>query len=221
MRTRISAIATLAAALLAGCGGVPVQEPSTAKPVVQARAPQQNGAIFQDSVSFRPLFEDRRARYVGDTLTVLINESTSASKKAELSAARDASANASVTAFPGISAGSLPRNNLAGSANTKQDTKDSTSANNAFTGTITATVIDVLPNGNLMVSGEKQVGINGEIEKLRFSGVVNPVFIVNGNQVSSSTIADARIEVGTRTKIDTEQVVGSIARFFFSFMPFR
>jgi flagellar L-ring protein precursor FlgH len=158
---------------------------------------------------------------VGDTLTVVINESTAASKNAALSAARDASANASFTAVPGISATSLPRNNLAGSATTKQDTKDSTSANNAFTGTITTTVTDVLPNGNLMVSGEKQVGINGEIEKLRFSGVVNPLYIINGNQVSSSTIADARIEVGTRTKLDAEQVIGSIARFFFSFMPFR
>ena len=116
MRTRVLALAAL---LAAGCGGVPVQEPSTAKPAVQARAPQQNGAIFQDSVSFRPLFEDRRARFVGDTLTVVINESTTASKKAELSTARDASVNTSVTAFPGISATSLPRNNLAGSANTK------------------------------------------------------------------------------------------------------
>jgi flagellar L-ring protein precursor FlgH len=211
----------LACTLAAGCGGVPVQEPTSVKPAVQARAPQQNGAIFQESVSFRPLFEDRRARYVGDTLTVVINESTTASKNAALSAARDASANASFTAVPGISATSLPRNNLAGSATTKQDTKDSTSANNAFTGTITTTVTDVLPNGNLMVSGEKQVGINGEIEKLRFSGVVNPLYIINGNQVSSSTIADARIEVGTRTKLDAEQVIGSIARFFFSFMPFR
>lgn len=218
MRILAAALATL---LAAGCGGVPVQEPSTAKPVVHARAPQQNGAIFQDSVSFRPLFEDRRARYVGDTLTVVINESTTASKKAELSAARDASVNAGITSVQGLPGKSMQGTNLAGSATSKQDSKDSTSANNAFTGTITATVIDVLPNGNLVVSGEKQVGINGEIEKLRFSGVVNPVFIVNGNQVSSSTIADARIEVGTRTKIDSEQVVGSIARFFFSFMPFR
>ncbi len=213
--------AVLATLLAAGCGGVPVQEPSTAKPVVHARAPQQNGAIFQDSVSFRPLFEDRRARYVGDTLTVVINESTTASKKAELSAARDASVNAGITSVQGMPGKSMQGTNLAASATSKQDSKDSTSANNAFTGTITATVIDVVPNGNLLVSGEKQVGINGEIEKLRFSGVVNPVFIVNGNQVSSSTIADARIEVGTRTKIDSEQVVGSIARFFFSFMPFR
>lgn len=218
MRTLAAVLATL---LAAGCGGVPVQEPSTAKPVVHARAPKQNGAIFQDAVSFRPLFEDRRARYVGDTLTVVINESTTASKKAELSAARDASVNAGITSVQGMPGKSLQGINLAGSATSKQDTKDSTSANNAFTGTITATVIDVLPNDNLVVSGEKQVGINGEIEKLRFSGVVNPVFIVNGNQVSSSTIADARIEVGTRTKIDSEQVVGSIARFFFSFMPFR
>jgi flagellar L-ring protein precursor FlgH len=172
-------------------------------------------------VSFRPLFEDRRARYVGDTVTVVINESTTASKNAALSAARDASVSAGITSVQGLPGKSLQGTNLAGAAASKQDTKDSTTANNAFTGTITASVIDVLPNGNLVVSGEKQIGINGEIEKLRFSGVVNPVFIVNGNQVSSSTVADARIEVGTHSEVKPEQVIGSMARFFFSFLPFR
>ena len=172
-------------------------------------------------MSYRPLFEDRRARYVGDTLTVVINESTSASKNAANTAARDASVSAGITSVQGLPGKSLQGAELKGAATSKQDTKDGATASNAFTGTITATVIDVLPNGNLVISGEKQIGINGEIEKLRFSGVVNPIFIVNGNQVSSTTIADARIEVGTHSQVNTEQVVGSIARFFFSFLPFR
>jgi flagellar L-ring protein precursor FlgH len=218
--TRITLLAC--AALAAACtSGVKVQEPTSAKPVITARAPQQNGAIFQDTVSFRPLFEDRRARFVGDTITVVINESTTATKEADMNGARDASVNAGITSVQGLPGKSLQGTNLAGAASSKLATKDGASASNAFTGTITTTVVDVLPNGNLMISGEKQIGINGEIEKLRFSGVVNPLYIVNGNQVSSSTIADARIDVGTHSQVNTEQVIGSVARFFFSFLPFR
>ena len=56
------------------------------------------------------------------------------------------------------------------------------------------TVIEVLPNGNLLVAGEKQIGINQGTEFIRFSGVVNPVTIQAGNTVSSTKVADARIE---------------------------
>jgi flagellar L-ring protein precursor FlgH len=216
------ALMVAAVALAAGCtSAVKVQEPTSAKPAIAARAPQQNGAIFQAGVSYRPLFEDRRARYVGDTLTVVINENTNASKNAALSAARDASVSAGITSVQGLPGKSMQGTNFEGAAKSKQDTKDTASATNAFTGTITSTVVDVLPNGNLVISGEKQIGINGEIEKLRFSGVVNPVNIVNGNQVSSASVADVRIDTVTHSHVETEQVIGSMARFFFSFLPFR
>ena len=211
-----------ALAFLAGCtSAVRIEQPTSVRPVPVARVPQRNGAIFQDTVSYRPLFEDRRARFVGDTIIVTINESTAASKNAALSAARDASVNAGITSVQGLPGKSLQGTNLQGSATSKQDIKDSTSASNAFTGTITSSVIEVLPNGNLVISGEKQIGINGEIEKLRFSGVVNPLFIVSGNQVSSTNVADVRIDTVTHSHVETEQVVGSMARFFFSFLPFR
>jgi len=209
-------------ALAAGCtSGVKIQEPSTARPVVQARAPQQNGAIFQDSISYRPMFEDRRARYVGDTLTVTISEKTAASKNNDGSASRDASLNMGIPVVQGVPLKTLQGTSLQANASSSQTSKEATAANNVFTGTIAVTVVDVLPNGNLIVSGEKQIGINNEIEKLRFSGVVNPLYIVNGNQVSSTNIADARIEVASHSKVDAEQVMGFVGRFFLSFLPFR
>jgi len=221
-RTRSRLVLVCAVTLAAGCtSAVKVAEPTTAKPVVSAVAPEQNGAIFQQSVSFRPLFEDRRARYVGDTLTVMINESTAATKEADLNAARDASVSAGITSVQGLPGKSLQGTNLAGAATSKQTTADGATANNAFTGSITTTVTAVLPNGNLMIAGEKQIGINGEIEKLRFSGVVNPMYVVNGNQVSSVNVADARIDTVTHSHVESEQVLGSMARFFFSFLPFR
>jgi len=97
--------------------------------------------------------------------------------------------------------------------------KGATGADNAFAGTITVTVVETLPNGNLVVSGEKQVGINQNVEVLRFSGVVNPATVLPGNLVSSTQVADARLEVRGRGDIDQAQTVGWLAKFFLSFMP--
>lgn len=214
---------TLAVTLLGGCtSGVKVHEPTSVRPQpVVARAPQHNGAIFQDGVSYRPMFEDRRARFVGDTLTVVINEKTAASKDGNAAASNSASVNASVPVVQGVPLKTLQGTTINASTTSKLENKEATAANNLFTGSLTVTVLDVLPNGNLVVSGEKQIGINNEVERLRFSGVVNPLHIVNGNQVTSTNVADARIEVGSHSHIKPEQVLGFMGRFFLSFLPFR
>ncbi|MFP5406786.1 MAG: flagellar basal body L-ring protein FlgH, partial [Gammaproteobacteria bacterium] len=94
-----------------------------------------------------------------------------------------------------------------------------TGADNAFTGSITVTVVELLGNGNLLVSGEKQVGINQNVEVLRFSGVVDPASIRPGNVVSSTQVGDARLEVRGRGDIDRSQTTGWLSRFFLSFLP--
>ena len=209
--------------LLAGCitPGAQVREPTTAQPVAAARAPLRNGAIFQDGVSYRPLFEDRRARYVGDTLTVLINEKTTASRDAAGNATRDSSVSFAVPVVQGLPFKGMQGAQLEASAKSNLDAKEQASANNLFTGTIAVTVVDVLANGNLVVSGEKRMGIGNDIEKLRFSGVVNPIYIVNGNSVSSTNVADARLESDSHSSFKPEQVLGFLGRFFLSFLPFR
>jgi flagellar L-ring protein precursor FlgH len=208
---------------LAGCitTGVEVREPTTAAPPVATRAPKHNGAIFQDGVSYRPLFEDRRARYIGDTLTVQINEKTVASRDAAGSASRNASTSFAVPIVQGLPLKALQGAQLEAAAKTDLDSKEQTTANNLFTGTITVTVVDVLANGNLVVAGEKRIGIVNDVEKMRFSGVVNPIYIVNGNTVSSTNVADARIEADSHSTFKPEQVLGFLGRFFLSFMPFR
>jgi flagellar L-ring protein precursor FlgH len=106
-----------------------------------------------------------------------------------------------------------------GSSDNSFEGKGATGTDNEFNGTITVTVIEVLPNGNLLVSGEKQVGINQNVETLRFSGVVNPATVLPGNLVSSTQIADARLEVRGRGDIDRAQTTGWLTRFFLSFLP--
>ncbi|HPR08315.1 MAG TPA: flagellar basal body L-ring protein FlgH, partial [Denitromonas sp.] len=86
-------------------------------------------------------------------------------------------------------------------------------------GTITCTVIEVYPNGNLLVSGEKQVSINQGNEFIRFSGVVNPNHVTTNNTVQSTQVADARIEYKGSGYINESQVMGWLQRFFLLLLP--
>ncbi len=93
-------------------------------------------------------------------------------------------------------------------------------ANNAFNGTITVTVIDVYPNGNLLVSGEKMLAINQGSEFIRFSGVIDPNTVTSTNTVQSTQVADARIEYRGSGFIDQSNTMGWLQRFFLAILPF-
>lgn len=210
----------LAAAAMVGCATVPdtiVQHPTNVRPQVNVPVPQANGAIFQAS-AHRPLFEDRRARMVGDMLTIAINERTSAGKSAANTASKSGSVEFSAPKVFGIPATTTAKLGLnAESGNTFED-KGTSSSSNTFSGTIAVTVVDVLPNGNLVVSGEKQVALDKGVEYVRFSGVVNPDN-VSGNVVSSTLVADARVEYRTNSRIDKAEMMSQMTRFFLSLLP--
>ena len=214
--------------LLSACtteGEIAVREPTTARPwagndvAPSYRKGGGNGAIYQ-AAAYQPLFEDRRARHVGDTITILINEKLSASRSSDSSAQRAGSSAFSVPIVARLPGKFFQEGNLDASSESKFEGKGATSSDNVFTGTITATVVEVLPNGNLIVSGEKQIGLNRNTETVRLSGVVNPTHIVSGNSVSSTQIADARIEYRGKGYIDEAQTMGWLARFFLSVLPF-
>ena len=226
---RTVATAGMALLLLAACATTPpasVHQPMSARPAPPPQAAQPNGAIYQarstgqTGYSHRPLFEDRRARAVGDVLTININETTAASKKSGSTAARSGSNDMSVTGLAGLPGKGLLGSNLAASSASAFEGKGDSASNNAFTGIITVTVIEVLPNGNLLVSGEKQIGINQGSEFVRFSGVVNPATVSPANAVSSTQVADARLEYRGNGYIDEAQTMGWLARFFLTFLAF-
>jgi len=205
---------------LAGCSATPtsiVQKPTTARPLYPDPVQPTNGAIYQAS-QHRPLFEDRRARHIGDMLTIAIVENTSAVK------AGASSGNKNGTASFGVPGASAIRKVFGASVSTDaahefSDT-DNQSASNTFTGTITVTVTEVLPNGNLIVAGEKQVAMNKGVEFVRFSGMVSPDKIGVGNTISSPNVADARVEYRTNSQIDRAEMTAMVSRFFQSLLPF-
>ena len=208
--------------MLSACSTVPdtiIQKPSPLQSRVSAPpAPAMNGAIFQ-TAAYRPMFEDRRARLIGDILTITISEKTNAAKSVANSNSKSGDSSYAATslfAVPTTTTGKLALGTK--SANTF-DEKGAASSGNTFTGTIGVTVIDVLSNGYLVVSGEKQIALDKGAEYIRFSGTVNPDMIAPGNNISSTQVADARVEYRTNSRIDKVEMMSQLARFFLSILP--
>src|SRR5690606_30148243 len=165
------------------------------------------------------MFEDHRARHVGDTLTIRIMENSNVKTESANASSKSGSANASVDNLFGLGDSALNRFGV-GAANSRQfSDKDTASSGNNFTSTLTATVVEVLPNGNLVVSGEKQVGLDRSVEYVRFAGVVNPAHISGANIVNSTQVADVRAEYRTSTQMDKSQFYSTLTRFFLSVLP--
>lgn len=219
----------MATLLLNGCAYIPhksLVDGSTSAQPAPASAPLPNGSIFQAAqpmnYGYQPLFEDRRPRNVGDTLTITLQENVSASKSSSANASRNGSSKFGVATAPRYLEGLLgnARADMDISGDNTFGGKGGPNANNTFSGTITVTVDQVLANGNLHVVGEKQIAINQGTEFIRFSGVVNPRTISGSNTVTSTQVADARIEYVGNGYINEAQTMGWLQRFFLNVSPY-
>lgn len=222
MRVLIAVLALAAG----GCAQVtayrvpPVEVGAAPAVVAQAATPTtaNNGAIYQ-AASYRPMFEDHRARLAGDTLTVNIVEKVSASQKSTSSIDKSGTLSGSVTALPLVAPNSFARASVGGTSANTFGGKGATESSNDFSGTITVLVTGVLPNGHLTIQGEKQIGVNANVDVLRFSGQVDPRAIQPGNVVPSTQIANVRVEHRSRGQQGDAQVMGWLARVFLNVMP--
>jgi len=223
-RTRRAVLAAACLAAFGGCSDMPqkplVQQPMTARPPARALPSQTNGSIYNPGYSDHPLFEDARPRNVGDILTVVISENITATKTSGTDVSRATSASFTPTTVPGLLKGLFGSSGTSLSGANNFSASGGANASNQFTGTLTVTVTNVLANGNLEVSGEKQMLINQGNEYIRFSGVVNPTTISSANTVASTSIADAKIEYSAKGMINDGEQMGWLQRFFQSVAPF-
>ena len=184
-----------------------------------ARSRATSGSLF-NAATYRPSFEDYRARAVGDTVTINIIENVAATQTSKSVANRSSAMDASVSAFPLLPAAEAAKLKVGTKSANDFSGKGETESKNDFTGTITTTVIEVLPNGHLVVAGDKQIGVNQNVDVLRFSGTVDPRVVQPGSIVNSTQVANARIESRGRGASNEAQTVGWLSRFFFSLLPF-
>ena len=216
------AAAALAALALSGCMAtaptVDVVEPTQARPEASRYVAANNGAIFQ-AASYRPLYETYRARMVGDIVTVTIDEKISAKQETTSKIEKTGSVTGSIAAAPLIRSDQLGKLDVNGKSANTFDGKGSTESSNNFSGIITCTVVEVLPNGHLIISGEKQIGVAKNVDILKFSGQIDPATIQPGNTVASTQIANVRIEQKGRGAQSEAQGIGWLARFFLNILP--
>jgi flagellar L-ring protein precursor FlgH len=181
------------------------------------REEPSNGTIF--STSSAGLFSsDRRAKKVGDILSVTLSETFSSSKGATNSSAKADSIGAEVGPtgimrnFAGLGGSASKTNSFSGSMATSQS--------NSLSGTISATVVRVFPNGNLEIKGQKKLRITEGTEYIRLSGIIRPQDISTSNTVSSTKIAEAQIEYVGAGILDSASKPGWGSALFRAISPF-
>ena len=182
-RSWAHASATLAVVLLAsGCASVnpapPVEVLPTAPPPLAMPAPVQGPATgsLYSTARYRPALADPRARLVGDIVTIRISEKVSASQNSSSNVNRKSGAGGGITALPFVGGNLADRTKIGAEITSDFEGGGKTASENKFESSVTAIVTEVLPNGHLVIAGEKQVGVNRSVDVLRFSGIVDPQF---------------------------------------------
>jgi len=219
---RALALAALGCLLLTACATHRSFEQAAALSVPQFTPPPTDGAIFHTGYS-QPLFGNTTAHNVGDTVTVMLQESTIAQKTSQTDTAKTTKDSLAAPTVLGnqvtihgtpILSGSLDNaNTFSGSGDSKQS--------DSLVGDITVTVIQRLQNGNLLVKGEKYITINQGSEFVRLEGIIRPIDISASNTIPSSQVADARIAYGEKGALNDANRPGLLSRFFNSpWMPF-
>lgn len=210
--------------VLPACGMTRVSEQTPMQPVIVPHVYSEStpGTIYNAGTDIR-LFEDRKANRVGDILTVVLAEETNATKNSQTTTGKATDAelgNPTIFGTPMTSKG-IPLFQGALSGSSSFDGKGASSQSNSLAGDITVTVVDRLPNGNLVISGEKWVTLNQGQEFIRLSGIIRPDDIEPDNSLLSTRIANAQITYSSKGVLAAANKMGLISRFFNSvFHPY-
>ncbi|MFT6770749.1 flagellar basal body L-ring protein FlgH [Congregibacter sp.] len=219
----------IAAALLVGCAGVESDSPPEyvkiepiEYPEVAVSTAPVTGSLYAANRSIF-LFEDVRANQIGDIVSVLLVESTSATKSADTDVSKDGSVSIVDPTILGAPVTINGRYNLGTelSSSSAFESEGSSNQSNRLNGSIAVQVSRVLPNGNLEIQGEKWIKINQGDEYIRLRGIVRPEDLSPTNTIPSTLVADARISYGGTGILNESNTPGWLTRFFMSpLMPF-
>lgn len=215
-RFMILAAGVAVVCVLAACGGAPRIEDFTATmPEEVPEMPASNGAIFQSGRD-KALFENAVARRVGDTVTINLQESTAAQKSSSTTTSKSSKVDMPTPTLAGAGI-SLHGNDILNFDIENQrefDGAGDSQLSNKLQGSITVTVARRLANGNLVVRGQKWIGINQGKEFIRIQGVIRPVDILPDNSIPSFKVADANISYGGQGVLADANRPGLLSRFF-------
>lgn len=160
------------------------------------------------------LYSDQRGKQVGDVITVLIIETSKANNESGTRTEKKHDVEASGTQGSGGLLRFIPSFGFGAGSSTQYNGKGTTNREGSLKAKVTARIIEVLDNGNLMIDGSKVVEINSEKEVLKVSGIIRQEDVGADNTVLSYNIADAKIVYAGNGSVYTGQRPGMFARFF-------
>jgi flagellar L-ring protein FlgH len=177
--------------------------------------PPTNGAIYQAGREI-VLAENPIAHHVGDIVTIVLNENTAAQKSATTSTSKGTTVTLPGSTIIGkavtIKGNPILDNNINDA--TKFAGQGASAESNSLTGYLTATVVKVLPNGNLYLAGEKQIGLNQGDEFIRVTGVIRPIDLASDDSIPSYRVASAKIVYTGKGAINDVNAQSWLSRFF-------
>jgi flagellar L-ring protein FlgH len=187
---------------------------------------QNPGSLWSPSAKYYDMFSDHKAKQVGDLVIVQVLESSSADKEATTEASRANSVDTSVTNFLGLPLNKSsvlgnklePTIKLDGSSKFSGDGK--TTRKGTLSASVSARVIRVLPSGNLLIKGKKQIRVNDESQYIMVSGIIRPEDIMWNNSIMSTNIADLKVDYYGSGIIGDQQNKGFLARAIDKIWPF-
>lgn len=188
---------------------------SPVRPMSVQPLPVSDGAIYKTGFGVT-LFEDMKAHRIGDIITVILQERTNSTKTASTTTAKEADVSISAPTIFGAGVTHRGKDILSAGIDASRDFSgegDSTQSN-SLTGQISVTVVDVFPNGNLMIRGEKLLTLNQGSEHVRISGIVRAGDVTPTNTVFSTQVANARIIYGGQGVLADANTKGWIQRVF-------
>jgi flagellar L-ring protein precursor FlgH len=154
------------------------------------------GSVYSPSGYLADAGRDLRAGQVGDILTIVVTENVSAVASGVTNTARKSSAQNNITGLAGTLPASSRLANLVGVANNQQlQAQGQTSRNLTVATTISARVVDVSPNGTLVIEGTKDIAVNSEKQAITVRGLVRPADLTTANTVLSTHVANLQIHV--------------------------
>jgi flagellar L-ring protein precursor FlgH len=222
MHLRLLLVPVLASACVA-CGFMPrvKPEPVSYAPTLPDGAPEVSpstpGAVYRSDYGL-VLFEDLKASRVGDLVTILLSERTDASKSVSTTTAKNSELDTGTPTFAGrpVTDGGteILNNNITGERTF--DGEGDASQSNQLNGSITVTIERRLPNGNLLVRGEKWLTLNQGEEFIQISGIIRAADISTANTIPSTRVADARITYSGKGPLASSNKPGWLTRFFSS-----
>ncbi|WP_412972724.1 flagellar basal body L-ring protein FlgH [Glaciecola sp. MF2-115] len=222
--TSLIALTIIAVSSLSGCKSTAVKPVTANDPYYAPAVPTmtrdeivEDGSLFNKAMA-NSLYSDVKARRVGDIITVRLSENTNASKSAGTTSSKETSVDLNPIVGLGGNVINIGKESIQLGVDSSNDFTGDAQANqsNSLTGNISVTVVEVLPNQNLIIRGEKWLTLNNGDEYIRLTGVIRSADISPTNEIQSTKIANARIQYSGKGSFAQAQEKGWLTKFFSS-----